>query len=57
MIKIWAECTKFNTSYRLADQARLILKKGWFSDFEILEICGQLSCQESPKRARARTKY
>ena len=25
----------FNTSQRLADQTKMILKKGWFSDHEI----------------------
>ena len=39
MTKIWMESTKFNTSQRLADQTRLILKKSKFSDFEILGIC------------------
>ena len=44
MIEIWAECTWFNTrSQRFADQARKILKKGWFSDLEILEIYQQIN--------------
>ena len=30
----------FNTNQRLADRASIILKKGWFNVFEILEICG-----------------
>ena len=39
MIEIWQECAKFQTtSQRLADQVRTIIKKGWFSDLEILEI-------------------
>ena len=39
MIEIWHECTSFQaTSQRLADQVRTIIKKGWFSDLEILEI-------------------
>ena len=47
MIKIYAECTRFNTtSQGLADQVRMILKKGWFSDLEILKICGQLNSEE-----------
>ena len=30
---------RFNsTSQRLADQARMLLKKRWFSNFELLEI-------------------
>ena len=39
MIEIWKECSKFQTtSQRLADQVRTIIKKGWFSDLELLEI-------------------
>ena len=38
MIEIRQECAKFLTSsQRLADQIRTIIKKGWFSDLEILE--------------------
>ena len=38
-IEIWAESARFNTNQKLANQARRILKKCWFSGFEILEIC------------------
>ena len=39
MIEIWEEYARFKTtSQGLADQARTIIKKGWFSDLEILEI-------------------
>ena len=39
MIEIWQECASFQTtSQRLSDQVRTIIKKGWFSDREILEI-------------------
>ena len=39
MIEIWPECASFQkTSQRLADQIRTIIKKGWFSDLEILEL-------------------
>ena len=39
MIEIWQECANFQTtSQRLADQVGTIIKKGWFSDLEILEI-------------------
>ena len=39
MIEIWQECASFQTtSQSLADQVRTIIKKGWFSDLEILEI-------------------
>ena len=39
MIEIWHVCASFQTtSQRLADQVRTIIKKGWFSDLEILKI-------------------
>ena len=38
VIEIWQECASFQTSQRLADQVRTIIKKCWFSDLEILEI-------------------
>ena len=39
MIEFWQECASYlATSQRLADQVRTIIKKGWFSDFELLEI-------------------
>ena len=38
MIVIWQECASFRTSQKLADQIRTIIKKGWFSDHDILEI-------------------
>ena len=38
MIEIWQECSSLQTSQRLADQVRTIIKKGWFSVHEILEI-------------------
>ena len=39
MIEIWQECSTFQTtSQRLADQVRTIVKKGWFSDLDLLEI-------------------
>ena len=38
IIEIWTEYAIFNaTNQRLADQARIILKKVCFSDLEILE--------------------
>ena len=33
-------------SQRFTDQTRIILKKGWFSDIEILEICGDVNREE-----------
>ena len=39
MIEIWQERSTFQTtSQRLADQVWTIIKKGWFSDLELLEI-------------------
>ena len=39
MMEIWQERSTFQTtSQRLADQVRTIMKKGWFSDLELLEI-------------------
>ena len=40
MIEIWGGSTWLNTSQRITAQI-WILKKGWFSEFEILEIGGQ----------------
>ena len=52
MVEIWEECAKFKTTSQiLADQARPIIKNGWFSDFEILEMHLQNiteSCQQDP---------
>ena len=47
MIEIWTEFAKFNTTnQRLADQVRMILKKVWFSNLEILEIYGNFNSEE-----------
>ena len=45
-----ARIQKFNTSQKLVEQTRLILKEGWFSDFEILEICEQVNHGEYTQR-------
>ena len=39
----------FQTSQRLADQVRVIIKKGWFSDLEIFEIHQKIN-QESKQQ-------
>ena len=48
----FTECTRFmTTSQRLANQAWVIIKKGWFSGLEISEIHQQIdteSCQQNP---------
>ena len=38
MIEILPECASFQTNQRLAEDVKTIIKKFWFSDFEILEI-------------------
>ena len=38
-MEIWQELSNFQTtSQRLANQFRTIMKKGWFSELEIIEI-------------------
>ena len=53
MMDIWEECACFTTTSQiLADQSRIIIKKGWFSDLEILEIYQQINretYQQYPK--------
>ena len=47
MIEIWQECSNLQlTSQRLADQVRTIIKKGWFSDTEIIEIHQKINNQQ-----------
>ena len=61
MREIWGESAKFHTtSQRMDDQARLILKKGWFSDLEKRKICEQIireeyAEQDPSKRAETHT--
>ena len=47
IIEIWAES---------ADQARIILKKGWFSDLELQEICDQVNREEYEQDLPSRIK-
>ena len=48
MIEIWQECASFQTtSQRLADQVRTIIKKGWFSDLEILDVHQKTNTQDN----------
>ena len=42
MLVFWIESARFNVT----SQARMVLKKGWFSVIEILEIGGHVSCEE-----------
>ena len=54
-IEIWAESARFNTkSQRLADQVRLILMKGWFSELEILKICVNVNIEECEREPSPR---
>ena len=46
MIEILQQCASFQTSQRLADQVRTMVKKGWFSDLEILEIHQKINNQQ-----------
>ena len=47
MIEIWQECASFHTtSQRHTDQVGTIIKKGWFSDLEILEIHQKIDNQQ-----------
>ena len=57
MIETWQEYVSFQaTSQRLADQIKTIVKKGWFSDFEILEI-HQKTNNEQDTNTIKHTKY
>ena len=48
MIEIWQELSNFHTnSQRLADKVWTIIKKGWFSDLEIIEIHQKINDQQS----------
>ena len=47
MIEIWQEYSNFQTnSQRLANQVRTIIKKGWFSDLETIEIQQKINDQQ-----------
>ena len=47
MIEVWQECAIFQTiSQRLADEVRTNIKKGWFSDLEILEMHQKINNQQ-----------
>ena len=43
MIEILDEAADFNTSQKVADQAKMVFKKSWFSDIEIIKIFGLVS--------------
>ena len=48
MMEIWQALSNFQTTIqRLADQVRTIIKKGWFSDLEIIEIHQKINDQQS----------
>ena len=49
MIEIWQEYATFQTSQRLADQVRTIIKKGLFSCLEILEIYRKTNNEQDSK--------
>ena len=59
-MEIWIESAKFITGQKLADQARLILKKDWLSDQEILGLCRLVNREEHTQRelsTRIETQY
>ena len=47
MMEIWLELTNFQTSQRFADQVRTIIKKGWFSDLDVIEIHQKINDHQS----------
>ena len=48
LTEIWQELSNFQTTcQRLADQDKTIIKKGWFSDLEIIEIHQKINDQQS----------
>ena len=50
MIEICQEFAYFQTrSQRLADQVRTIMKEGWFSDLEIVEIHQKINSEQDNK--------
>ena len=50
MIEIWQECATFQTTIqRLTDQVRAIIKKGYFSDLEILKIYQKTNNEQDSK--------
>ena len=46
MMDIWSESAKSHNSQRLTDQAKLILKEGWYSDLEKREKCVQVNREQ-----------
>ena len=51
MIEIWRKYARFKTtSPKLADQVRIIIKKGWFSNLGILEIHQQQQQKNQVKK-------
>ena len=57
MIEIWEAAANFNTrNQRLEDHIKMILKKGWFSDFEMMEINRQLSREKYDQQLKRNEK-
>ena len=50
MREIWQEWASFQTSQRLADQDRIIIKKSWFSNLEMLEIHQKMNNEQDSKK-------
>ena len=47
MIEFWQECASFLTSQRRTDQIRTIIRKGWFSYVEILEMHQKINNEQN----------
>ena len=57
MIEIWLEYASFKTSQRPADQVRTIIKKGWFSDLDILEIHQKINNKQGNYTVRDTSRF
>ena len=48
--EIWAESSRFNNKPKICRLSEYNLKKDRFSELEVLEICGQVSCEEHAQK-------
>ena len=56
MVDILGKSTRVYIGQRLADQSRMILKEGCFSNFEIIEICEWVNSEEYEQNFTTRIK-
>ena len=47
MIEMWANSVWYNTSQMITDQTKIIWRKCWFSELEILKVCEQINRETS----------